>query len=194
MIISGGELKFDGATPDAINLHFELLSRQQPEQSGPESGYVVDVTERALVGPDGPTFHLPYDQPVTYRARVRFHRSVERPQIMFQVFSQAGVMVYNRRSLGRGAERFEAGDEVEIEVPFQQRLGGDSYRFALLILDASDQPLYMDSEGLVAYVAGRPGVGGLVDLQAEILMDGRPITEELSVLLDANARPDRQIG
>lgn len=187
LVINGGQLRFDGDTPEAINMHFELLSRQRADDAAGGRGYVVEVIDRAVLGPDGPTYHLPYDQPVTYRARLRFHESVARPQLFFQVFSQSGVMVYNRHSLARLPRSFEPGDEVEIEVPFQQRLGGDTYRLALNVLDASDQPLYMDSEGLVVYVAGRAGTGGLVDLQAEILMDGHVLSEDVDLLLDAKA-------
>jgi lipopolysaccharide transport system ATP-binding protein len=186
LVINHGELKFDGDTPEAINVHFELLSSQRSEEAG-GARYAVEVLDRAILGPSGATFHLPYDQPVTYRARLRFHQTVERPELMFQVFSQSGVMVYNRRSFARLSRRFEPGDEVEIEVPFQQRLGGDTYRLVLNVLDPSDQPLYMDSQGLVVYVAGRAGTGGLVDLQAEILMDGHILTEEIDLLLDAKA-------
>ena len=185
LIINGGELRFDGDTAEAINVHFELMSAQRDQMADGGPGRAVEVTDRAVLGPDGVTFHLPYDQPVTYRARLHFHQRVEHPTLIFQVFSQSGVMVYNRRSFARVSQRFEPGDEVEIEVPFQQRLGGDAYRLALTVLDASDRPLYVDPEGLVVYVAGRAGTGGLVDLQAEILADGRLISEEINLLLDA---------
>jgi ABC-type polysaccharide/polyol phosphate transport system ATPase subunit len=193
LVISGGELKFDGDTHDAINLHFELLAAQQAAFDSAPTGRVVEVVDRVLVGPDGPTFHLPFDEPVTYKARVRFHQTVDRPQAQFQVYSQYGVFVYGRRTLEGLSRCFAAGDEVEIEIPFQQRLGGDTYRLVLNILDDKDEPLHQDSEGLVVYVAGRPGTAGLVDLQANIMMDGELMTEEVNLLLDAkgteSARP-----
>jgi ABC-type polysaccharide/polyol phosphate transport system ATPase subunit len=183
VVISGGALAFDGDTPEAINRHFDLLSRQQGEASAGSSSAAVEVTDRAIVGPDGPTHHLPYDEPVTYRARLRFRERVVRPQAQFQVYSHAGVFVYGRRTMEGLSRTFEAGDVVEVEIPFQQRLGGDTYRLVLNVLDQADDPLYTDSEGLVVYVAARPGSAGLVDLQAEIVVDGQTVNEDVDLML-----------
>jgi hypothetical protein len=35
----------------------------------------------------------------------------------------------------------------------------------------------------MVYVAGRPGTAGLVDLQADIVLDGGRVTEEVDLLL-----------
>jgi hypothetical protein len=70
-----------------------------------------------------------------------------------------------------------------VEIPFQQRLGGDTYRLVLNVLDQADDPLYTDSEGLVVYVAARPGSAGLVDLQAEIVVDGQTVNEDVDLML-----------
>jgi ABC-type polysaccharide/polyol phosphate transport system ATPase subunit len=181
VVLSGGTLAFDGDTPEAINRHFDLLSRQQDEGSA-ESG-AVEVVDRTIIGPEGPTYHLPYDEPVTYRARLHFRERVVRPQAQFQVYSHTGVFVYGRRTMAGLSRTFEAGDTAEVEIPFQQRLGGDTYRLVLNVLDQADEPLYTDSEGLVVYVAGRPGSAGLVDLQAEIVVDGQTVDEEVDLML-----------
>lgn len=193
LVINAGRVDFDGETPEAINRHFHLLSTQQREDGSGAVG-PVEVTHREIVGPNGPTFHLPYDEQVIYRARLRFRVPVDRPQAQFQVFSHAGVFVYGRRTLAGLSRRFEAGDEVQIEVPFQQRLGGDSYRLVLNILDPSEELLYADSEGLLVYVAGRPGTAGLVDLQASIVVDGEVVSEEVDLLLGGAAGSGQQVS
>jgi ABC-type polysaccharide/polyol phosphate transport system ATPase subunit len=186
LVISAGTLAFDGDTSEAINRHFDLLSKHQADQGAEADEGAVEVIDRAIIGPDGPTFHLPYDEPVTYRARLRFHQRVVRPHAQFQVYSQTGVFVYGRRTLSGLSRTFEPGETVDVEIPFQQRLGGDTYRLVLNILAQGDDPLYTDSEGLLVYVAGRPGSAGLVDLQSSIVVDGETVTEEVDLLLDAN--------
>jgi ABC-type polysaccharide/polyol phosphate transport system ATPase subunit len=193
LVIHTGQLRFDGDTQDAINVHFDLLSRRGSDPHRHPDRQPAEVTDRVIAGPDGPIHHLPHDETVTYRARVRFHQPVERPRAQFQVFSQAGVFVYSRRTLEVLGERFEPGDEIEISIPFQQRLGGDTYRLVLNILDGAGDPVYADGEGLIVYVPGRPGTAGVVDLQASILMNGELRSGEIDILLDANkpeaARP-----
>jgi ABC-type polysaccharide/polyol phosphate transport system ATPase subunit len=192
LIISRGELKFDGETQEAINVHFELLSNEGVDEQTGQGGRAVDVTERVVLGPDGPTFDLPYEELVTYKARVRFHQPVSRPQAQFQVYSQTGVFVYGRRTMAGLATQFKSGDEVEIEIPFQQRLGGNTYRLVLNILDEYDEPLYSDSEGLMVHVAGHPGTAGLVNLNADIVVDGELLSEDVDLLLDSKRPPSPQ--
>jgi ABC-type polysaccharide/polyol phosphate transport system ATPase subunit len=183
VVISGGDLAFDGDTPEAINRHFDILSRQEGGGSAESGSAAVEVTDREILGPDGPTYHLPYDEPVTYRARLHFSERVVRPQAQFQVYSHTGVFVYGRRTMAGLSRTFEAGDTVEVEIPFQQRLGGDTYRLVLNVLDQADEPLYTDSDGLVVYVAARPGSAGLVDLQADIVVDGQIVSEDVDLML-----------
>jgi ABC-type polysaccharide/polyol phosphate transport system ATPase subunit len=185
LVISGGTLAFDGGTPEAINRHFDLLSRQQRDGNAEPSDAAIEVTERAIIGPDGPTFHLPYDEPVTYRARLHVRERIARPHVQFQVFSHTGTFVYGRRTMTGLDRTFEPGETVEVEIPFQQRLGGDTYRFVLNILDQADEPVYADSEGLVVYVAARPGSAGLADLQAGIVVDGDRVNENVDLMLGA---------
>ena len=94
--------------------------------------------------------------------------------------------MYGRRTLAGLSRQFEPGEEVEIEIPFQQRLGGDTYRLVLNILDRSDEPLYTDPEGLLVYVPGRPGSAGLVNLEASIVVDGETVSEDAGVVLDGD--------
>lgn len=186
LVIHHGELRFDGDTQEAINLHFKLLSSERRERGSEQPGSAVEIIDRSVIGRGGSTLHLPYDEPVTYKVTLRFRRRLKRPQAQFAVFSDAGVFVYSRRTLSGLGREFRPGDEAEIEIPFQQRLGGGTYRLVLNIVDDAGDPIYADAEGLLVYVAGRPATGGLVDLQASIMVDGAVQSEEVDILLDAS--------
>jgi ABC-type polysaccharide/polyol phosphate transport system ATPase subunit len=191
VLVDGGEVKFDGDTQEAISRHHELLSTSATE-AGP--GGAVRVLGRALVGRDGPTYHPGIDEPVSFRARVEFQCVVEDPQVVFEVVSQAGTAVFGLRTFAGRWRRFEAGETAEIEVPFRCRLGGDTYRLTMNILDGAGEQLYTDHEGLVVYVAPRSGTWGVVDLAASVSVDGQPLAHELDLLLggsgaDADGRP-----
>lgn len=185
LVISHGELRFDGDTHEAINVHLDLLSR---ERHSDEDGGArpVEVTDCQVHDRNGTTFHLPYDELVTYRARLRFNTHVNRPQAQFQVFTQQGHFVYERRTLTGPPRQFKPGEEVEIEIPFQQRLGAGTYRLVLHILDETGEALYTDSEGVLVFVAPRAGSAGVVDLEASVIIDGEVQAREVKLLLDGN--------
>ena len=190
MVISKGEVVFDGDTSQAINVHLDLLSRERT-QDGDRTFSPVEVTDCHVRDQDGPTFHLPSHEAVTYRALIRFNAHVDRPQAQFQVFSERGYFVYERRTLTGPPRQFKPGEQVEIEIPFQQRLGAGTYRLLLHILDQDGQPLYTDSEGVLVFVAPKSGSAGVVDLQAGVVIDGEVQPGELDLLLGSKTPPER---
>lgn len=182
MVVSRGAVVFDGDTQEAVNVHLDLLARDRYE-NGEAIAAPVEVIESQVCDQNGPTFHLPAHEAVTYRATIRFHTDVDRPQAQFQIFTEQGHFVYERRTLTGPPRRFKAGEEVEIAIPFQQRLGAGTYRLALHILDASGRVLFSDSEGVLVFVAGKPGSAGLVDLEADVVIDGEVQPGELDLML-----------
>lgn len=119
--------------------------------------------------------------------QVRFEQPVDNPQVQFQIYSHTGVFVYGRRTLTGLGRRFERGQTATIEVPFQQRLGGGTYRFVMNILDQAGKPVFADSDGLLVYIAGQPGTAGFVDLEAAVIVDGEILSDDVDVLLDGKA-------
>lgn len=185
LVIGAGHLEFDGATQEAIDRHHRMLSPSPASGDEAEIGPSIRILRRELIGRNGPTFHPSPNELLTYRVRLYFEQPVDNPQVQFQIFSQTGTFVYGRRTFAGLSRRFAAGEQAEIEVCFDQRLGGDTYRLALNILDRAGEPLYLDSDPLLVYVAGRAGAAGLVDLGASILVDGEAFLEEIDLLLDA---------
>lgn len=190
MVVSRGEVVFDGDTQQAINVHLDLLARERVE-GGEATASPIEVVDSHVCDRNGPTLHLPSQEAVTYRATLRFNAHVDRPQAQFQVFSERGYFVYERRTLTGPPREFRPGEEVEIEIPFQQRLGAGTYRLLLHILDHAGEPLYTDSEGVLVFVAARPGSAGLVDLEAGVVIDGDVQPGELNLLLGGTTTAER---
>src|SRR5262249_14139928 len=124
ILMSRGRVEFDGDTDEAIARQHQLLTSTSADSTGMGSG--VQVLERELVGPDGPTTHVSPDDEVRYRAQLHFQQDVDSPQMLFQVFAQDGTFVYELRTFNHRWRRFTAGDVATIEIPFQPRLGGDT--------------------------------------------------------------------
>lgn len=182
VLLSEGQLVYDGDTQEAISLYHELLSGGV----GTDSGGSVRVLRRTLLGAGGPTFHPRPDERVTYITRLAFDRPIDSPQMSFEIISQTGVVVYGVRTFGESWRRFESGETVDVGVDFLCRLGGDTYRLAIQIHDRDGNTVYVDHEGLLMYGAPRAGTYGVVDLEAAVHMGGQRLTHELDVLLGRN--------
>jgi ABC-type polysaccharide/polyol phosphate transport system ATPase subunit len=187
VLMSRGRVEFDGDTDEAIARQHQLLTTAHADNGG--TGSAVQVLDRELVGPDGPTSHVSPDDDVRYRAHLHFNRDVDSPQMLFQVFAQDGTFVYELRTFNRRWRQFAAGDVATIEVPFQPRLGGNTYRFVLHVLDHSgNEHLYTDSLGVLMYVPRRPGTVALADLDAAMTVDSEQLNTDPDLLLDARLR------
>jgi ABC-type polysaccharide/polyol phosphate transport system ATPase subunit len=187
VLMAGGRVAYDGDADAAIARQHELLTSAHADNGG--VGSAVQVLDRELVGPDGPTSHVTPDDDVKYRAQLHFTRAVASPQMLFQVFAQDGTFVYELRTFNRTWRQFSAGETATIEIPFSPRLGGNTYRFVLHVLDHSgNEHLYTDSLGVLMYVPRRPGTVALADLDAAMTVDNEPLNTDPDLLLDARIR------
>ena len=191
VLIAGGKVQFDGDTDEAIARQHQLMS---VTGNGAELAQhePVRVEHREVLRGGEPTFHLqPDDGTVSYRAELHFDRAVDSPQFLFQVFSQEGTHVYELRTFSEPWRHFEPGDVARLEIPFEPRLGGNSYRFVLHVFDhTGDASLYTDLQGLTIYVPLRAGTVALADLDAAISIDGQQLRCDPDVLLDARPGTD----
>jgi ABC-type polysaccharide/polyol phosphate transport system ATPase subunit len=180
VLLRQGRLEFDGGTGAAIAQHYRQLptrSERSPGEGALPAAPPVRIVDRHLVGPNGPTSHLSPDESATYRATLRFELPVENPQLIFRVMTQEDALIYETRTLAGEWERFDAGDTAEVEVSFHSTLGGDAYRLILIVTDVTgSRHLFEDYEGLVVYVAPRPGTIGVADVKASIAVDGRALS------------------
>lgn len=176
-----GEIRHDGEIEDAIALHCGAMSRL--DDPG-DARSMVDVVDRRLIGADGKDHHASYDAPVELQLRLRFRRELPSCTISFAILGATGfpVATYSG-ALARG-RAFQAGEEVTAVIRFRARLGGGNYELVVRI-HCGDDELVGISEGLILFVAGRPGSWGAVDLRATIEVDGVDRTDRRTSMLQA---------
>jgi hypothetical protein len=115
------------------------------------------------------------DSRLTYRVRIRFDQPVESPQVVFRVVGADSTVLYGTRTgIGDTWRSFAAGEEAEVAVSFQPRFGGGgTFRLTILVTDTdSSTTLLHDVDGLSFFVAPRPWVFGVADLDGIITIDG----------------------
>lgn len=176
IVMSGGAVAFDGDTNRAIARQHELHTTRSSGLH--ELHAAVMVISREIKGPHTSASHVQPDDPVTLRLRLRFSRPVRSPQFLLRVVADDGTQVYERRTITPEWRDFGKGDEVDVEIPFYQRLGGNVYRFLVDVLDhASKEYLFHDVDGAVLFIPRRPGTVAIVDLGAEIYVDGHRVSD-----------------
>jgi methionine-rich copper-binding protein CopC len=147
------------------------------------AGHSIDVLERRLVGGDGENHHADYDQPLELQLRLRFNRQVEDLRVTFELTTDTGLPVSAQTSSPDALRTFEPGEETLIRLPFRARLGGGNYALAARLADGDGHPLG-GCENVMLFVSGRPGSLGVIDLRAEIEVDGVDRTDLRSTLLE----------
>jgi ABC-2 type transport system ATP-binding protein len=168
LVMRGGEIRHDGDIEEAITLHCATMSRlDDPGQ--PHT--VIDVVERRLTGGEDESHHAHYDAPIEVQLRLRFYREVPGCTVSFEIVGAMGTPVSSYTSAMHRERPFEPGEDVEARIRFRARLGGGNYELVVRI-HSDDGELLGISEGLILFVAGRPGSLGTVDLGATIEVDG----------------------
>lgn len=180
LLLRRGHLELDGDVEDVIARHHALLSSSGDGSEDPEeAGTSVTMVERHLLGPDGPTDHLPPGIPARLAARLRFNGATDSPQVHFTVLAEDGTVAYEMRSvLNRGHRRYQAGEEARVEVAFTPRLAGGSFRLLLTVSSRDGRDvLYRDDVGLFVYVPPPLGSSGIADLAATIRLDDEVLSD-----------------
>jgi ABC-type polysaccharide/polyol phosphate transport system ATPase subunit len=180
VLIRHGELIYDGDVERAIALHYASVS----ELAAPGGdGMSIEVVEQQLVGGEGEDHHANYDQPMELKLRLRFHRDVEDAHARFSLRTEGGNPVASHTAaLQPSSARYRKGEELAVRIGFRARLGGANYRLAVELHDGAGDLLGV-CEGPVVFVAGRPGSVGVIDLRAEIEVDGVDRTDRRLTLL-----------
>jgi ABC-2 type transport system ATP-binding protein len=195
VLMRRGALEFDGDTELAIARHHELLSKDAAsETQAPTGAHVQRVTGGAeivqldVVGTDGDTVHYtPPDVPLRVRLRVRFDQAVDDPLFAFTLLAEDGSVAYGLQSpVSLTHASYAAGEVAEVELAFEPRLGGGSYRATTTVASSDGRMvLAADPVGAMFYVEPRNWAFGAADLNGTISVDGRPLLEERAFRLDA---------
>jgi len=180
VLIRHGRLIYDGDVEHAIALHYRSLSEEGLEVPG---GAAVEIVERGLVGGEGEDHHANYDEPMQLQVRLRFHTGVDQPRVRFAMSTDGGFPVMSQVStLGEAGSRYQPGDEVDVRIDFNARLGGGTYRLEIELIDPAGEQL-AGCDDLILFVAGRPGSVGVIDLRSQIEVDGADRTDRRLSLL-----------
>lgn len=207
-VIRQGRLVFDGEAEAAIAVHHQLLSADAAarvsEPSEPGTGRArgrpslegdpdavrlepgrVRVLERALIGPDGPAHAAVRGEALVLRMRLRFEAEVDSPQVRFDVVAEDGTLAYQMLSaVGKPYRHFRAGEETEVQVSFEARLAGGTYRVTTAVTSLDGRAVFdHDPVGLLISLAPRPGSTGIADLGASIAVDGHSILTDGPIAL-----------
>ena len=182
IVMRRGQIEHDGDIEEAIALHCATMSRFEDDPSQPRT--VVDVVERRLVGGEDESHHASYDAPIELQLRLRFYREVPGCTLSFSIIGALGLPVASHTRPLDHEGPFREGEDVEANVRFRARLGGGNYELVVRIHDSEGELLGV-SEGLILFVAGRPGSLGAVDLRATIEVDGVDRTDRRASFLEA---------
>ena len=167
VLLRRGRMVFDGDVEQAIALH--LQAGAGPDASA-RLGSTVEFVERRLIGGDGEG-NIRYDDRMQLRLRLRFHERVEDPQICFGSMTSGGVFGgVAATQAGQRWRTFEAGEEAELKIAFNARLGAASYRLVVDVKDRDGGRLLARDDQIALTVAGRPGASGLADVGATIVL------------------------
>ncbi len=169
LVIHRGRLVFDGPTDEAIALHCASMSSSDALVLG---AHGIEVLDRRLVGASGRLHHAAYDEPMELQLRLRFQREVHEPSLTFAMTTDTGLPATSHTSrLGPSGCRFRSGDEALVKIGFQARLGGGNYELTVRIHD-HDGHVVGVCDGVILFVTGRTGSVGIIDLRAQIEVDG----------------------
>jgi ABC-type polysaccharide/polyol phosphate transport system ATPase subunit len=196
IVLSRGELDFDGDANQAVNRHHELLSLEtQTDGQRQQSGFVggARIIARDLLGPDGPMTEVRQDTPLRLRLRLHFDHDVDSPVVVFMVLTEDGRSVYQMTSaIGQAYRHYRAGEEAEVEVRFTPRLAAGTFRVATAIMSNDHlSVLARDDVGAFIYLTPRLGALGMAELEADITVDGTLVNYvgELTLGAEPSSRP-----
>ena len=113
---------------------------------------------------------LQQGRPCSFRASVRFSEAVDDPSfaVAFVNPQRQNVFVASSASGGERSGRFEAGEEIDFEVSFENALAPGRYAVSTLV-SQPDGEIVDRWEGIFTFVVtGARAGGGLVDLSHDI--------------------------
>jgi lipopolysaccharide transport system ATP-binding protein len=184
IVMRHGALEFDGSADAAIARHLQILSAEAHATAHPDSETddqsSVEIVDRVLLGPDGPTNQALQETPMRLRLRLRFERAIDSPVICFTVLAEDGRVAYQLTTAVGGKYRtYAAGDTAEVEIRFTPRLASGTFRLTTVIVSNDHRVvLARDDVGELIFLAPRLGSLGVAELGADVLVDGTLVNYE----------------
>jgi ABC-2 type transport system ATP-binding protein len=184
-VLHDGQLRFVGATDQAISVFHDILALTDVEDVSATEAFgegggaiprrtgVATVESAEVVGPDGVvTRHLRSGDHARIRVTVTAHRAVERPLIGIGVMSEDGRGVYSDASHDLPLPSLEAGTTVTYEIGLVTALLTGTYTATVSLTDGG-RTVVASTAPLAFFVSGRPTAAGVAELQATFEMEGQ---------------------
>jgi ABC-type polysaccharide/polyol phosphate transport system ATPase subunit len=173
ILIRHGHLEYDGDIEHAIALHESL-----GDSTRSSTGGAAEILECRLLGGDGETHRVDYDQPMEVQLRVRFNREVTDPVITVGVLTSGGAFGgFNATPVGQVWRTFAPGEETAVRITFPARLGGGTYNLVVQIKERNGVRPLAQTDALMT-VTPRDGATGMADVCARVEVD-KPIRQAL---------------
>lgn len=183
LVIDGGRPVFDGSTTDAVSAYHDLMA-QAPDGAVTQPGALsherdaVVVEDLHLLDASGQrTAHVVAGEPMRVRVGVRCARAVDSPFAVLQVSSEDGTVVYSDSNVLTPYPSLRPGDAATWEVELSSRMPTGSYALSVFVARAAegtglavdqlldDVAVLASPPAVLFYVAGRPMVHGVADLE-----------------------------
>ncbi|MEA2645042.1 MAG: lipopolysaccharide transport system ATP-binding protein [Chloroflexota bacterium] len=172
-VLSHGEMKFDGPTPDAISVYHDLLTEMHDpnddlvEDTKPLEPDVMAVQSfdiRTVEG--GLSSHFEAGEDVVFHVEVEALKDVDDPVFTIIINDATGRLVYKEPSISRASGHFAAGNMLSCDIRLTANLPTASYVAHLIVLKGSLTHRYSHARPAMFFVTGRVLVAGLADLHA----------------------------
>ena len=179
VVMSQGEVRFDGDTKSAVQLYFESVRASfkvgVPKMEGREKAVItrdVEILSVTVVDEAGvPVTHVRSGTWGEIRVRVRFNKPLSQPQFGSILRRADGLVVVDvgSTSLGVPTGEFAAGEQVEVSFRNRWSLGTGTYYVTVHVTDQSRRVRCDWREAAAVLLVTSPNVlESVVDLDTQV--------------------------
>jgi ABC-type polysaccharide/polyol phosphate transport system ATPase subunit len=178
VVLHKGAKDFEGDVTSGISRFHVLMDEARDAEAGPTTdsrvvpmvpGYGEPVDREILNAAGDVVTYVDAGEEVVARVRVNALRDIDAPFVNLVLESESGIVVYQDSNWNRPGPPIRKGQTADFAARFPASLPTGTYTAKVTagqILDGSPARLFEVSL-LTFYVAGRSGVRGLVDLDAQ---------------------------
>ena len=193
ILVNAGNIAMDGPTGEVIAAYHRLLSgvrhiltprgqiRSRIGDREAEGGAAIEAVE--ILRPDGREVGvLDSGEEVHVRVRIVVAAAVADPRLVLNVLTMDGVTAYHFRSEDGGplASDFRAGSRIVVTASLRLHLVEGNYALSAGVIPGGSREFLAFEHGAASfYVRGRPGTGGVAELNGEVTgvsVEGGPET------------------
>lgn len=187
ILLSHGQMVFDGATEQAMGAYQELLQQEDAAYASHAMGEAGDPTQTRVVGGAAVEVELLDDQgvpsrslqsgrPFRLRITAKFQREVERPGIGMLIGLPGQTAIFTAHTPPGAYPGVHGPDRpLVVDVELQNRLLTRNYTAAVMVVDRTGNGVLGTSAPLPFYVTSPHRLNGVVDLEPKFTMSGTPI-------------------